>query len=168
MRQLLVAAPFLLGMAACTAAPAATSSPASPAGVVDVGLERLTDANPVRSEAATIRIAFDAAEAAAMVDAPPPIDYAGQALLCVYLGERPTGGWSLVIQSISLDSRQMSILAREGRPRTGTGTTQAATYPADCAVIDRSVLPVGELTVRADDTISDEFIVDATIEVPSR
>ena len=69
---------------------------------------------------------------------------------------------------MSISAGELRILAREGRPRAGDGTTQAFTYPADCAVVDRTQLPIGSLAVRADDTISDEFIVDATIEVPSR
>lgn len=152
-------------------APTAPATPATPAtpgtGIVNVGLQRLSDASPLRSEDAAIGIAFDEAAAAVLVAEPPPIDYADRALLCLALGERATGGWSVTIQSISLDGSRMSILAREGRPRTGGPSTGPA-YPADCALIDRTVLPAGELMVRADDTISDEFIVDATIEVPAR
>lgn len=157
-------------VSACTAtAPSGSvTSSASAPGIVTVGLQRLTDAQPIRSEEATIGIAFDAAGAAALVSEAPSIDYADRALLCLALGERATGGWSVTIQSISLDGPRMSIRAREVRPRSDTGATQGATYPADCAVIDRTVLPAGELVVRADDTISDEFIVEATIQVPSR
>jgi hypothetical protein len=161
---------FALLASACTATvPSGSGTPSAPAsGIVNVGLQRLTDAEPIRSEEAMIGIAFDAAGSAALVSEAPAIDYAGQALLCLALGERATGGWSVTIQSISLDGPRMSIRAREVRPRSDAGATQGATYPADCAVIDRTVLPVGELVVRADDTISDEFIVEATIEVPSR
>ncbi len=137
-------------------------------GVRNVPMQRLTDAMPIARDGAAIEMAFDAAGAVRLLAEPPPIDFATQAILCVALGERPTGGWSLTLQSISLDGTEMRILAREGRPRSGQGTTQAFTYPSDCALVDRTVLPSGELTVRADDTISDEFIVDAAIEVPSR
>lgn len=155
----------------CTAPPtpvtgAATTTGSPSGGIVNVGVRRLTDARPVRSEAAVIGIAFDEATARTLVTDPPPLDYAAEALLCVALGERATSGWSITIQSISLDGPRMSILAREGRPRTG-GPSTGPTYPVDCAAIDRSVLPAGELLVRADDTISDEFIVDATIQVPA-
>ena len=71
-------------------------------------------------------------------------------------------------RAVYSDGSELHILAREGRPRAGEGTTQAFTYPAECVLVDRTQLPVGSLVVRADDTISDEFIVDATIEVPSR
>lgn len=159
----------LLVSACTTAAPSGSATADAPAsGIVNVGLQRLTDAQPTRSEEAMIGIAFDAAGAAALVSEGPSIDYAGHALLCLALGERATGGWSVTIQSISLDGPLMSIRAREVRPRSDAGTTPGATYPADCAIIDRTVLPAGELVVRADDTISDEFIVEATIQVPSR
>ncbi|HET9879062.1 MAG TPA: hypothetical protein VFQ81_07180 [Candidatus Limnocylindria bacterium] len=155
----------------CTSTPSpsltdATATAVPSGGIVNVAIRRLTDARPVRREAAMIGIAFDAATARTLVADPAPLDFASEALLCLALGERATSGWSVTIQSISLDGSRMSILAREARPRTG-GPSAGPTYPADCAAIDRSVLSPGELLVRADDTISDEFIVDATIEVPA-
>lgn len=154
-------------LAACTPATDDAASPAATGGIVNVGLSRIADAGPIRREAAAIEIAFDPANADRMATSLPPIDYATQALLCLSLGERSTGGWSVTMQSISLDGHAMSIRAREVRPRPGSPVTQGFTYPTDCAVIDRTVLPAGTLTVRADDTISDEFIVDAVIEVPA-
>jgi hypothetical protein len=130
---------------------------------------RLADVRATRRDAATIVIGFDAAAAADMLAPPAPtIDFTSQAVLCLHIGERSTGGWSVTIQSISLEGSQMSILAREVEPRPGVGVTQAITYPADCALIDRAVLPIGQLMVRADDTTSDEFIVDAVVQVPAR
>jgi hypothetical protein len=130
-------------------------------------MARLTNAHPKQHVDATILIGFDAAGTAAMVTAAPPIDFSSQAILCLYIGERATGGWSVTLQSISLDGASMKVLAREVEPRPGTGTTQAFSYPADCAIIDRTALPVGQLAVRADDTTSDEFIVDAVVQVPA-
>jgi hypothetical protein len=40
------------------------------------------------------------------------------------------------------------------------------TYPAGCGVLNRDALPPGELAVRADDTISAEFIVAGDVLVP--
>lgn len=151
-----------------SAATLSAAASATPGGVRNVDFARLTDGIPVAREAAEIGMAFDAGQAAGLVSEPPPIDYATQAILCLSIGERPTGGWSVTISSITIENGEMRILAREGRPRPGEGTTQAFTYPGDCAVVDRTVLPIGPMAVRADDTISDEFIVDATIEVPAR
>ncbi|MEO8245775.1 MAG: protease complex subunit PrcB family protein [Chloroflexota bacterium] len=145
----------------------ATGAP-SDGGVSTVDFGRLTDAIPVARNDAAIEMAFDAGQAQGMVVEAPPIDFATQALLCLSLGERPTGGWSVTVQSMRIVAGELQILAREARPRVGEGTTQAFTYPADCVVLDRTQLPTGALAVRADDTISDEFIVDAVIEVPPR
>jgi hypothetical protein len=120
---------------------------------------------PTRHAAAAIALAFDEAAAAELITPlPPGLNLETDALLCVYLGERPTGGWGLALQSASLRDGELRILARETRPRGNA--TGALTYPGDCASIPRAALPAGELAVRADDTISDEFIVDARIEVP--
>lgn len=121
---------------------------------------------PARHEEAAIEIAFDEAHAAELISpVPPGIDFATEALLCVYLGKRPTGGWALALQSATLSDGKLLIRGRETRPR-GT-QTQALTYPGDCAVLPRGSMPAGTLAVRADDTISDEFIVDGQIEVPA-
>jgi hypothetical protein len=174
MRRLGLAAVALLLLAGCSGSgagspPASSGGSSSASGSVrTVSLARLANAHPTQRADATILIGFDAASAAAMVTPAPPIDFASQALLCLHIGERATGGWSVTIQSISLDGSGMKILAREVEPRPGTGTTQAFSYPADCAVIDRTALPVGQLAVRADDTTSDEFIVDAVVQVPAR
>ena len=123
------------------------------------------DGTPARMEEATIRIAFDDAAAAELISpVPAGLDFATDALLCVFLGERPTGGWGLDLQSASLVDGELRILGRETRPRDNA--TQALTYPGDCAALPRAALPPGELAVRADDTNSDEFIVAGRIEVP--
>lgn len=120
---------------------------------------------PARRTDAAIAVAFDEASAAELISPlPAELDLATDALLCVYLGERPTGGWGLALQSAALRDGELRILARETRPRGNV--TQAVTYPGDCASVPRAALPAGELAVRADDTISDEFIVDGRIEVP--
>ena len=110
-------------------------------------------------------MAFDAEEAAALVvRVPDDLDFGTGALVCVYLGERPTAGWGLDLQTASLVDGELHILARETRPR-GT-VDEALTYPGDCGVLNRDALPVGQLAVRADDTISDEFIVGGDVTVP--
>ncbi|HKO32284.1 MAG TPA: protease complex subunit PrcB family protein [Candidatus Limnocylindria bacterium] len=122
---------------------------------------------PVEREQAAIAMAFDADEAAALVaSVPDELDFNADALVCVYLGERPTTGWGLDLQTASLMDGELRILARETRPRGSV--EEVVTYPGDCGVVNRNALPVGDLAVRADDTISDEFIVggDATVPVP--
>lgn len=128
---------------------------------------RAIQVEPVEREEAAIAIAFDADEAAPMVTAvPDDLDFGTDALVCVYLGERPTEGWGLDLQTASLVDGELRILARETRPR-GT-VNQVVTYPANCGVVNRDALPPGQLAVRADDTISDEFIVAGEVAVPDR
>ena len=126
---------------------------------------RAIQVEPAERREAAIAIAFDDEEAAPLVTAVPnDLDFGTDALVCVYLGERPTEGWGLDLQTASLVDRELRILARETRPR-GT-VNQVVTYPADCGVVNRDALPPGQLAVRADDTISDEFIVAGEVTVP--
>lgn len=165
----LLAATLAIGLAGCAASggrsqPASQAASDGPGQVAALTLTRVSG-TPARREEAAIEIAFDAAAAAALISPlPAELDPATDALLCVYLGERPTGGWGLALQSATLRDGELRILARETRPRGNV--TQALTYPGDCARVPRAALPTGELPVRADDTISDEFIVDGRIEVP--
>ena len=126
---------------------------------------RAIQVEPVERNEAAIAMAFDAEEAAALVvRVPGDLDFGTDALVCVYLGERPTAGWGLDLQTASLVEGELWILARETRPR-GT-VNEVVTYPGDCGVLNRAALPVGELAVRADDTISEEFIVGGDVTVP--
>ena len=127
---------------------------------------RSVQVEPVEREEAAIGFAFDAEEAAELVvEVPDDLDFGADALVCVYLGERPTEGWGLDLQTAVLVDGELRILARETRPR-GT-VNQVVTHPADCGVVNRDALQAGELAVRADDTISDEFIVGGSVTVPN-
>lgn len=138
--------------------PSATQTPGLALNDVDV--------EPVERPAAGIAVAFDAATAAELVEpVPDAIDFASQALVCVYLGERPTAGWRLDLDSATLTGGELRIEARENTPR-GDGGEPRVTFPADCALLNRGGLPAGELTVSAHDTLSDEFIVGGTVVVP--
>jgi hypothetical protein len=148
-------------LAACGTAPSPTSGPSVPASLA----LREVAAEPVAREAAAIGLAFDATAAEELVEAVPAgLDFADTALLCVFLGERPTDGWGLDLSAAALVDGELRITARETRPRGSA--EEVLTYPADCATLDRAALPVGELAVRADDTISDEFIVGGSVAVP--
>jgi hypothetical protein len=154
---------LVLLLVAC-AAPSPTAS-ASASGLPGLVL-RDVEVEPLERPVAAIAIAFDAATGVELVAAlPEGVDFASKALVCVYLGERPTSGWRLDLDSASLVDGELRILARENTPR-GDGGEPQPTYPADCALLNREALPAGELAVRADDTISDEFIVSGSVVVP--
>ena len=157
-------------LSACGTAPSSTSSagvsPSGPIGSVSVNLTRLVGVEIADRAAAAIEIAFDAGAATELVaPLPADADFEAQAVLCLFIGERESGGWAVALQSIRIVDGQMEIRARETAPR-GLATG-GATYPADCALIDRSALPVGLLPVTSTDTTSDEFIVDGVIDVPA-
>jgi len=152
----------VLALAACTApAPSATPSTAVAGPVLQP-----IDVSPAERAEAGIAAAFHPAQAEDLVaEVPGDVDFGRHALVCVYLGERPTTGWGLDLQSASILDGELRIRARETRPRGGGGFAQL-TYPAGCGLLERAALPEGELAVRADDTISEEFIVDGTLSVP--
>jgi hypothetical protein len=153
-----------LGLAACGTTQSTTFSSVGESLAPGPNLRSL-HVEPVERQQAAIAMAFDAEEAAALVvQVPDDLDFGSEALVCVYLGERPTAGWGLDLQTASLADRELRILARETRPRGSVN--QVATYPGGCGAVNREALPVGPLSVRADDTISDEFIVGGDVTVP--
>lgn len=153
-------------LAGCTepprhAEPSAASATARPVLSLDD-----VDATPVENRQETVAMAFDAESAAELVEqVPPDLDFGTRALVCVFLGPRQTTGWSLELLTVTLSDDVLTIRARESVPRGQTQPT--VTYPADCGVVTRAALPPGQLTVRADDTVTGEFIADASIDVPS-
>lgn len=155
----------ILLLTACASTPQKVPPPTAGTPVPSLAL-RDVQVEPVERHEAAIGFAFDADQAAELVQSvPDEIDFGTDALLCVFLGERQTDGWALDLRSASLTEGELRIAARETAPRDGG--KPGVTYPADCALIQRAALPAGELPVRADDTITDEFITDAVVQVPS-
>lgn len=129
---------------------------------------RLPVVEPASRQEAAIVAAFEPSGATSLAAGiPDDMDWETTGIICVHLGRRGDGGWGLAIQSASLIDGELRILARETRPSPAVDLP-GPTYPADCATIDRIALPPGPLAVRADDTISDEFIVAGQLEVPQR
>jgi hypothetical protein len=170
----LVLALAAVALAACAPAASATAStsasatpPTLPSGTgsaaAGLELQPLAGASPATRTEAGVAVAFDTDAAAKLVSSAPSVDYATRALLCVFLGER-SGRWTLDLQSAQLSGSTLSIEARERPPRTA-GTD--VTTPAACGTLQRDGLPAGELKVSAHDTVSDEFITEGTIEVPT-
>lgn len=167
LRTLPVAA--LLVLAGCSSTASPSAAPASSAGGSSaaagsggIGFEVLEDATPARRDEASVEAAFDAASAADLLDPVPDLDFDSQAVLCLYLGER-TGTWGFSVSGLTIEDGALHIASAERRPRAGD---TAATHPAQCLGVDRDALPAGDLAVTAGDTVSDEFIVGGTIQVP--
>jgi hypothetical protein len=142
---------------------ASASASASQTAAAGLDLQPLDSVSPVDRPKAGIGMAFDDAGAAKLVEQQAQIDYDERALLCVYLGKR-TGRWTFDLQSATLDGQALEIDARERPPRQPGGEQ---TLPAACATLARAALPVGQLTVSAHDTVSDEVITEGSVEVPA-
>lgn len=178
MRRSAVALSLFITLAGCSA-PAGSAHPAvTPSAVPTTASEpafsgsvlvvRLPDAEPAQREGAAIEAAFDPQSAAALASSlPADLDWGSIGVICVYLGRRADGGWSLAIQGASLVDGELQVRARETRPAPGV-ERPGPSFAADCATIDRASLPIGTLPARADDTVTDEFIVDGDLEVPAR
>ena len=168
-RRSVAALASVLLLSACSTsgstAPTASAAPTNPAPTEKPALTlRDLIVTPVERPDAGIAAAFDAATAADLVDSvPADLDLARDALICVYLGSRPSGTWTLTLQSASIVDGEVRIVARE----KASNGPPAVTYPADCAVLNRDALSPGTYPVRADDTSTDEFIADGTLSVPS-
>lgn len=162
--RLVAAAGLSVLLAACHGVVSTPPSPTATGRPPLLSLDPL-DAEPRERQEESIGFAFDGAEAEALLESvPDDLDLATHAVVCVFLGPRQTTGWRLDLGSVRLGDGELLVLARESPPR---GTTRPeVTYPADCGILNRDALPVGRLVVRAEDTITDEFITDATIEVP--
>ncbi len=169
MRRLRPLAAALL-LAACSAAPASAPSISNSVAPSEQGTGgtggigyRLLEGTPAERNDASVEAAFDEASAAKLIDKAPAVDFATQGVLCLYLGQR-TGKWGFGVNGLTLEDGALHIAASERTPRAGDTST---THPAACLAIERAALPTGKLPVTAVDTVSDEFIVDGTIEVPS-
>jgi len=138
------------------------ASPSVPVGTGGIGFEAL-DATPASREDASVEAAFDEQSASALVDDVSAVDFGSQGVLCLYLGER-TGRWGFAINALTLENGALHIAAAERPPRAGD---TSISHPAQCVAVERAALPAGDLKVSADDTVSDEFIVEGTIAVPA-
>ena len=80
---------------------------------------------------------------------PPPvdIDWSKQMLIAVSLGSRPSGGYAVAIDSLSLKDSHWIVHARESRPAKDSLQTAMITAPFDCVA-----------TARFDGTV--DFIVE--------
>ena len=60
---------------------------------------------------------------------PGGLDFGKYDLVIVALGEQPTGGYSVTIESIQLDGGELAVTGKASAPGPDAVTTQALTYP---------------------------------------
>lgn len=75
----------------------------------------------------------------------PEVNFATQAVVVAFQGQKPTGGYSIEIEEIRRDGTALAIRVRERRPASGDVTTQVITSPFVAVSIPRQ--PAGA-TVR--------------------
>lgn len=66
---------------------------------------------------------------------PGEIDFDQNDLVIVALGEQPTGGYSIVIESIQLQGGELAVTGKATAPGPDAITTQALTYPYSAVLI---------------------------------
>ncbi len=61
----------------------------------------------------------------------PPLDFSTEVPLLISLGERPTGGYAVVVDKIVLEKGVLEVWISERSPRSDEFVTMAFTYPFD-------------------------------------
>ena len=72
----------------------------------------------------------------------PDIDFEKEMLLVAAMGTRATGGYTIEIEAVDLDSSAITASVRGRSPGKSCGTIAALTAPVDIVRIPRSDLPV--------------------------
>jgi hypothetical protein len=72
------------------------------------------------------------------VPSAPNVDFSRNKVLTVFLGQRPTGGYSIVLASAKLEGQTLVVSANVRQPGAGTVTTQVITSPFSSVLISGS------------------------------
>ena len=73
--------------------------------------------------------------------------------LLVTYGEKPTGGYDVTIEDISVESNSLIVTANFTAPGEDDMVTQAFTYPFDLAMLDNPDMPVEFRATGAEDSV---------------
>lgn len=72
----------------------------------------------------------------------PEVDFAQRMAVAVFMGQRPTGGYSVMITSVERIDDRLVVNFRTRSPQPGDVVTQVITSPYAIAIIPASTLPV--------------------------
>jgi len=75
-------------------------------------------------------------------DPAPKVDFKGQQVVAVFLGQRPSGGYSIEIVRVLPGEAYVSVEYRERTPPPGRTPPEGATSPFALKLIPKSTLPV--------------------------
>jgi hypothetical protein len=74
--------------------------------------------------------------------APPAINFSERMVVVAAMGERPTGGYAIAIESVHAADGKLMVRVEERSPGADCATTQALTAPVTAVVIPRSTASV--------------------------
>ena len=77
---------------------------------------------------------------------PPAVNFSREMLVVASMGTRATGGYTIMIDSVSAGSGRLLVFLREQSPGPRCGVTAALTAPVALGRLDRSDLPVSFVT----------------------
>jgi hypothetical protein len=72
----------------------------------------------------------------------PEVDFSREMLVVAALGTRPSGGYSIYVDSAYYRTDHLEVVVRSISPGAGCGATTALTQPVDIARLPRSSKPV--------------------------
>lgn len=78
----------------------------------------------------------------APIPAPPNVDFNSEMIVFVALGERPTGGYTILVDSAGASANGVTVWIGTSSPGLHCVTTQALTQPVDIARLPRTDAPV--------------------------
>lgn len=71
----------------------------------------------------------------------PPVDFAKESVVAVFMGSRPTAGYSVAILSTTEGGGALIVRYRETRPSPGAIAAQVLTFPYHIVAIPKSTAP---------------------------
>jgi hypothetical protein len=72
----------------------------------------------------------------------PKVDFARSMVVGVFLGTRPTGGYTVEITNVQVEGKDLVVTYQERKPGPDELVTQVITSPYDLAIVDRHEGPV--------------------------
>jgi hypothetical protein len=96
----------------------------------------------IRDQAAWVNAWASLWPLGAPIAAPPNVDFDHEMIVLVALGERPTGGYSILVDSAGSSVDGVTVWVGTSSPGARCVTTQAFTQPVDIARLPRVNAPV--------------------------
>ena len=81
----------------------------------------------------------------------PEVDFSREMLIIAALGERPTGGYGIIVDSACEREKELEIVVRSISHVTCGGVTQSLTQPLDIVRLPKTDLPVVFREIDVDD-----------------